>query len=103
MVPAELIETFLGGTKHPVSALMEYAAMLRLTPTFHEVAVEQYSFTAKFASECRIGTTHYPQGVGKTKKEAKTNAAKVAFTKLLGLDEDDVDDDSGKWQNPFYL
>ncbi|XP_046337714.1 adenosine deaminase domain-containing protein 1-like isoform X2 [Haliotis rufescens] len=95
VVPAELIETFLGGTKHPVSALMEYAAMLRLTPTFHEVAVEQYSFTAKFANECRIGTTHYPQGVGKTKKEAKTNAAKVAFTKLLGLDEDDIDDDSG--------
>ncbi|XP_067684217.1 adenosine deaminase domain-containing protein 1-like isoform X2 [Haliotis asinina] len=95
VVPKELVEAFLNGTKHPVSALMEYASMLRLTLTFQEVAVEQYSFTAKFANECCIGTTRYPQGVGKTKKEAKTNAAKIAFTMLLGLDEDDVDDNSG--------
>ncbi|XP_046583472.1 adenosine deaminase domain-containing protein 1-like isoform X2 [Haliotis rubra] len=94
VVPKELVEAFLNGTKHPVSALMEYASMLRLSPTFQEVAVEQYSFTAKFANECRVGTNRYPQGVGKTKKEAKTNAAKIAFTMLLGLDEDDVDDNS---------
>jgi len=31
----------------------------------------------------------FPQGQGKTKKEAKTNAAKNAFTELLNLEVDD--------------
>ena len=31
---------------------------------------------------------------GRTKKDAKTNAAKATFTFLLGLSEDDLEDDN---------
>ena len=52
--------------------------------------------TSRFAYVCTIDGTAYPQGCGKTKKEAKTNSAKIAFTMLLGVDEDDIDDENGK-------
>lgn len=87
-VPTELIEEFLSGSKNPVSALMEYCAITRLKITFGEVPCEHYSLSAKFACVCTVQEKIFPQGTGKTKKEAKTNAAKIAFTKLLGLAEE---------------
>lgn len=44
---------------------------------------------------CTVDGTEYIQGQGKTKKEAKTAAAKNAFTAILGLDE--VDEEAGKF------
>ena len=46
-VPPELIEGFLTGTKNPVSALMEYSAMVRLNTTFDETTVEVSKLHAK--------------------------------------------------------
>lgn len=48
----------------------------------------------RFACVCSVDGEAYPQGQGKTKKEAKTNAAKEAFQSILGLGE--IDDDGGK-------
>ena len=48
----------------------------------------------RFACVCSVDGEAYPQGQGKTKKEAKTNAAKVAFQIILGID--DVDEDAGR-------
>ena len=89
-VPPELIEEFLSGKKNPISSIMEYAAMTKLTCTFREAAVERLSILAKFACVCKVNDREFPQGTGKTKKEAKTAAAKIAFTTLLGLGDGKV-------------
>ena len=39
----------------------------------------------RYANECTVDGKLYQQGVGKTKKEAKTNAAIIALDALLGL------------------
>ncbi|XP_052228574.1 double-stranded RNA-specific editase 1-like [Dreissena polymorpha] len=83
-VPPELIEAFKNGAKQPISALMEYCAMQRHTATFKEVPVKSYSLVNKFANECSVDDISYPQGTGKTKKDAKTNAAFIAFNIILG-------------------
>ncbi|XP_023930977.1 adenosine deaminase domain-containing protein 1, partial [Lingula anatina] len=93
-VPPELIQAFTNGTKNPVSALMEYCSMTRMTAVFEEAAVETPSIVAKFANVCKIDGRPFPQGVGKTKKEAKVNAAKIAFTAMLGMEEEDIEDES---------
>lgn len=87
-IPPELVEEFKNGAKHPVSAIMEYAAMQRVDIQFDEVGVDVPNLTSKFAYVCKISGVLYQQGVGKTKKEAKTNAAKYAFISILGLDGD---------------
>jgi len=60
--------------------------MKRLTTTFKEVPVKNYSLVNKFANECSVNGVPYPQGTGKTKKEAKTQAAKIAFNIILGFE-----------------
>ena len=95
-IPPSLIEGFLNGTKNAVSALMEYAAIMKLPVQFQETSVEvtpgMSSLISLFASVCVLDGHTYPQGVGRTKKDAKTNAAKVAFNIVLGLQKDDRDD-----------
>ncbi|XP_045171762.2 adenosine deaminase domain-containing protein 1-like isoform X2 [Mercenaria mercenaria] len=83
-VPDELIEAFKDGSKQPISALTEYCSMQRLTISFKEVPVKNYSLVNKFAHACTVNDVTYPQGTGKTKKDAKANAAKVAFYIILG-------------------
>ena len=70
--------------------------MMRHELKFQEVGVEMYSFSAKFASQCTMDGINYPQGTGKTKKEAKTNAAKSAFSIVLGLNQEEMEAD-GRW------
>lgn len=47
---------------------------------------------SRFACVCSVEEQTYPQGQGRTKKEAKTNAAKIAFRMILGLDKAEEDD-----------
>jgi hypothetical protein len=95
-VPPELIKGFLNGSKHPVSAIMEYSSMVRAETTFREACVEQPSYKAKFACVCTVNGVMYPQGTGTTKKDAKTEAGKLAFTAILGIEDDDIDE-GGKY------
>lgn len=60
--------------------------MQRLTISFAEVPLKSYSLVNKFAMECTVDGITYPQGKGKTKKESKTDAAKIAFKIILGED-----------------
>ena len=87
-VPPELIEEYVKDTKNAVCAINEYCAMTKLKCDFREVRVQKASILAKFAFVCSINDRDFPQGVGKTKKEAKTDSAKVAFDSLLGLNGD---------------
>ncbi|XP_050408955.1 adenosine deaminase domain-containing protein 1 [Patella vulgata] len=84
-VPPELVESFIAGTKHPVSSLMEYCSIVKKPISFHEVAVECPSFLAMFANMVKVDGIEYPQGTGKTKKDAKTEAARNAFSIIFGL------------------
>ena len=99
-VPVSLVESFLAGSKQPISALMEYAALTKIVCVFEEVAVDRPSLIAQFAIRAKLNGKPFPQGTGKTKKEAKTAAAKIAFSMLLGLEEADVEDDEGMFE--FY-
>ena len=92
-VPPDLIRDFMNGEKNPISALHEYCALTKFKIEFAEVAVDVPTFSAKFAFECRINNQPFKQGVGKRKKEAKTEAAKIAFTTILGIEDDDIDDE----------
>lgn len=65
--------------------------MSRLETIFRECPIAVSSIVTKFANECSVDGRVFPQGTGKTKKEAKNNAAKIAFTMLLGLEEEDVE------------
>ena len=82
-IPEELIKSFLNESKHPVSAVMEYAAIAKLDVSFEEAPVEQPSISRVFAVVCRINGRPFPQGAGKTKKDAKTEAARIAFKTLI--------------------
>ena len=55
---------------------------------FREAPVEVPSIIAKFACVCSINNRDFPQGTGKTKKDAKTEAARNAFMIMLGIDDD---------------
>ena len=98
-VSPALIQGFMDGSKNAVSALMEYAATMKLPVEFRETCVEMApgvsTLLAQFANVCTLDGHVYPQGVGRTKKDAKTNAAKVAFSIVLGLREDDRE--MGRW------
>lgn len=83
-VPQELIDAFKSEAKQPISALNEYCAMQRLTISFKEVPVKNNSLVSKFANACTVNNITYPQGTGKTKKDAKTAAARIAFNIILG-------------------
>ncbi|XP_067932536.1 double-stranded RNA-specific adenosine deaminase-like [Watersipora subatra] len=95
-VPPELIEGFLSGDKNPVSALMEYSAMSRLATTFQECAPINPLIGCRFACVCTVDGVEYEQGHGKTKKEAKTAAAKNAFSVILGISEVDDEGESDR-------
>lgn len=97
-VSPALIESFMDGSKNAVSALMEYAATMKLSVEFQEVGVEMTpgvsSLLAQFANVCTLDGHIYPQGVGRTKKDAKTDAAKITFSIVLGLRKDDREADT---------
>ncbi|XP_076108271.1 adenosine deaminase domain-containing protein 1-like isoform X2 [Mytilus galloprovincialis] len=92
-IPPELVRDFKSGAKHPVSALNEFCALQRRKLEVREVAVTVMTLSVSFASQCDVDGRKFPQGVGKTKKEAKTNAAHIALSILLGLQDHHQDED----------
>nr|XP_006815752.1 PREDICTED: adenosine deaminase domain-containing protein 1-like [Saccoglossus kowalevskii] len=100
-VPPELIQKFLSGAKNACAALNEFAQMRRIKLKYEESPVLDCSvIVPKFAFTCTTDGFIHKQGVGRTKKEAKTLAAKIALTTLLGVDEDVVE--SQKRGNVIY-
>lgn len=73
-----------------VMVIHEYASLVKIPVEFFEVAVKSRpTFCAAFACECKVGNKTYHQGVGKTKKDAKKEAAKNAFEAILESYDDD--------------
>ena len=70
-----------------VSRMLCYRALV-CDSRFREAPVEIPSIIAKFACVCSINNRDFPQGTGKTKKDAKTEAARNAFMIMLGIDDD---------------
>ena len=59
---------------------------------FFEVPLKNKTvYSVAFACECKVGSVTYPQGVGRTKKDAKKEAAKNAFDAILASCNDDTD------------
>lgn len=98
-VPEALIEGFLSGSKNPISTLMEYSIKQKIVVVFEECRVERPSIVARFACRVKVNGKPFPQGTGKTKKDAKTAAAKIAMSKLLGLEAEDVESEEGMFGN----
>ena len=76
-----------------MSALNEFCALQRRRLDIKEVGVSLPTLAASFASQCFVDDEGFPQGVGKTKKESKINAAHIALSILLGLQNHHQDDE----------
>ncbi|GAB1602622.1 adenosine deaminase domain-containing protein 1-like isoform X1 [Argonauta hians] len=76
-----LVKEYQTRSKNPIQCLHEYSSQRKVKLTFHEVSVHPSleNPLAIFAVQVEINGLLYPQGVGVTKKEAKTNAAIKAF------------------------
>ena len=69
-----------------ISAMFEYGAIMKVKVEFREVAIAPSNRQAgqfSFACECEVAGKRYPQGVGNTKKKAKTEAARIAMDTIL--------------------
>jgi len=67
-----------------ISAIFEYGSILKVRVEFREVAItDRQAGQFSFACECEVAGNRYPQGVGNTKKKAKTAAARIAMDTIL--------------------
>ncbi|XP_041363999.1 uncharacterized protein LOC121379431 isoform X2 [Gigantopelta aegis] len=85
-VPQDLITAFMKETKSSISCVNEYASKMNYKVIFDE----REDPVAKFICVCTINGISYPQGIGKSKKHAKTEAARIAFTSVSGLSQEHV-------------
>jgi len=79
---------------------MEYSSILKVKVECREVSVaDRQAGQLAFACECEVAGKKYPQGVGNTKKKAKTAAARMAMDMILqqGLNV------SGKQSHVLYV
>jgi len=95
-ITADLVIQYETNKKNPISVVNEYCQVNRLSVAFNEVPVEIHTLTAMFAVQCVIDGRPFQQGVAKTKKDAKTISARIAFEQIIaateGLEEEDFDD-----------
>jgi len=67
-----------------ISAIFEYGAILKVSVEFREVSVaDQPVSHFAYACECVVAGKKYPQGLGSTKKKAKTASARIAMDIIL--------------------
>ncbi|CAF1159169.1 unnamed protein product [Didymodactylos carnosus] len=82
----DIIEDLFCGKKNSVQCLNEYCSMIKKPITFTEAGC-QY----RYANYATIDGIQFPQGTGKSKKEAKISGARHVFAALLDLDEEAFD------------
>ncbi|UJR27274.1 hypothetical protein I4U23_008569 [Adineta vaga] len=82
----DIIEDLLRGKKNPVQCLNEYCSMTKKTIVYTETGSGY-----RYANYATIDDVQFPQGTGRSKKEAKIAGARRAFAALLDLDEEAFD------------
>ncbi|XP_048401534.1 adenosine deaminase domain-containing protein 1 isoform X2 [Stegostoma tigrinum] len=82
-VSREFIDKYRRGEINPVSALHQYAQMLRMQLILKETVTTGNVFGQYFAFCAVVDGVEYKTGMGQNKKEAKANAAQLALDELL--------------------
>ncbi|XP_007906466.2 adenosine deaminase domain-containing protein 1 [Callorhinchus milii] len=82
-VPREFIDKCRRGEINPVSALHQFAQMLRMQLILKETIATGNVFGQYFAFCAVVDGIEYKTGMGQNKKEAKANAAQLALDELL--------------------
>ncbi|XP_072351808.1 adenosine deaminase domain-containing protein 1 isoform X2 [Scyliorhinus torazame] len=82
-VSREFIDKYRRGEINPVSALHQYAQMLRMQLILKETVATGNVFGQYFAFCAVVDGIEYKTGMGQNKKEAKANAAQLALDELL--------------------
>ncbi|XP_061849550.1 adenosine deaminase domain-containing protein 1 [Colius striatus] len=88
--PKPNLEKFIAKYKqeqiNPVSALHQFAQMHHVQLELKETSVAGYTISSYFAFCAIVDGICYKTGLGRTKKESKFNAAKLALDELLNLE-----------------
>ncbi|XP_078087991.1 adenosine deaminase domain-containing protein 1 [Mustelus asterias] len=82
-VSREFIDKYRRGEINPVSALHQYAQMLRMQLILKETVATGNVFGQYFAFCAVVDDVEYKTGMGQNKKEAKANASQLALDELL--------------------
>ncbi|XP_062902601.1 adenosine deaminase domain-containing protein 1 [Mobula hypostoma] len=85
-VSREFIDKYRRGDINPVSALHQYAQMLRVQLILKETVAAGNIFGQYFAFCAVVDGVEYRTGMGQNKKEAKANAAQLALDELLATE-----------------
>ncbi|XP_006015696.1 adenosine deaminase domain-containing protein 1 isoform X2 [Alligator sinensis] len=96
-IPKEFIVKYKRGEINPVSALHQFAQMQRVQLDLKETVATGNILGSYFAFCAVIDGVQYKTGLGQSKKESKSNAAKLALDELLQLEDTEpkVLDNSG--------
>ncbi|XP_065592177.1 adenosine deaminase domain-containing protein 1 [Cyrtonyx montezumae] len=83
---AELIAGYRSGTVNPVSALHCFAQRCSRQLDFKETGVAGHAISSYFGTSAVLDGVCYKTGVGRTKKESKQSAARLALDEILELE-----------------
>ncbi|KAM6221673.1 adenosine deaminase domain-containing protein 1 isoform 2-T2 [Rhynchocyon petersi] len=86
-IPKEFIMKYKRGEINPVSALHQFAQMQRVHLDLKETVTTGNVMGSYFAFCAVVDGIQYKTGLGQNKKEARSNAAKLALDELLQLNE----------------
>ncbi|XP_042668387.1 adenosine deaminase domain-containing protein 1 [Centrocercus urophasianus] len=99
---ADFVAGYQKGAVHPVSALHCFAQRYSMQLDFKETGVAGHAISPYFGISAVLDGVYYKTGLGRSKKESKQNAAKLALDELLKL-EYMVAPASGKSSPPRIL
>uniref|UniRef100_A0A8C2SV35 Adenosine deaminase domain containing 1 n=1 Tax=Coturnix japonica TaxID=93934 RepID=A0A8C2SV35_COTJA len=83
---AELIAGYKKGTMNPISALYQFAQRYNMQLDFKETGVAGHGISPYFGISAVLDGVYYKTGLGRSKKESKHSAAKLALDELLKLE-----------------